>query len=159
MKSLFYLLRKAKLAWMSAFFCFFGATSSTKSRQGNSRVLFFLFVNVKPLFLGNGQNRVHPEARWPKPGTLFHASPRAPSYWPTPAQTRLWPDFKRVPPFWLLTPPSATRFQSHLPDYGRAICTLFIFLRAKKKRQVKSYIIVAPPQHDTLNCFLNVDSF
>ena len=23
--------------------------------------------------------------------------------------------------FWLLIPPSATRFQSHLPDYGRAI--------------------------------------
>ena len=25
----------------------------------------------------NGQNQVHPEARWPKPGTPFHASPRA----------------------------------------------------------------------------------
>ena len=48
--------------------------------------------------LSNGQNRVHPEARWPKPGTPLHASPRAPSYWPTPAQTRLWPNFKRVHP-------------------------------------------------------------
>ena len=105
MKSLFYLLRKAKLAWMSAFFCFFGATSSTKSRQGNSRVLFFLFVNVKPLFLSNGQNRVHPEARWPKPGTPFHTSPRAPSYWPTPAQTRLWPNLKRVHPILATHPP------------------------------------------------------
>ena len=47
---------------------------------------------------GNGRNRVHREARWPKPGTPFHASPRAPSYWPTPAQTRLWPNFKRVHP-------------------------------------------------------------
>ena len=44
----------------------------------------------------NGQNRVHPEARRPKPATPFHASPRAPSYWPTPAQTRLWLDLKRV---------------------------------------------------------------
>ena len=26
--------------------------------------------------MSNGQNRVHPEARWPKPGTPFHASPR-----------------------------------------------------------------------------------
>ena len=34
--------------------------------------------------------------------------------------------------FYLLTPPSTTRFQSHLPDCRRAICTLFIFLRAKK---------------------------
>ena len=48
--------------------------------------------------MSNGQNRVHPEARWPKPGTTFHASPRAPSYWPTPAQSRLWPNLKRVHP-------------------------------------------------------------
>ena len=61
--------------------------------------------------------------------------------------------------FWLLIPPSATRFQSHLPDYSRAVCTLFIFLRAKKIRQLKNYIIIAPPQHDTLRCFLDVDSF
>ena len=46
--------------------------------------------------MNNGQNREHPETRWPKPGTPFHASPGAPSYWPTPAQTRLWPNFKRV---------------------------------------------------------------
>ena len=46
--------------------------------------------------LRNGQNRVHPEAQWPKPGTPFHPSPGAPSYWPTPAQTRIWPNLKRV---------------------------------------------------------------
>ena len=61
--------------------------------------------------------------------------------------------------FCLLTPPLATRFQLHLTDYGRAICTLFIFLRAKKIRQLQNYIIIAPPQHDTLRCFLDVDSF
>ena len=53
----------------------------------------------------NGHNRVHPEARWPKPGTPFHASPRAPSYWPTPAQTRLWPSLKRVHPILATHPP------------------------------------------------------
>ena len=71
----------------------------------------------------DGQNRVHPEARWPKPGTPFHSSPRAPFYWSTPAQTRLWPNLKRVHPILATHPPSATRFQSHLPDYGRAIRT------------------------------------
>ena len=45
-----------------------------------------------------GQNRVHPEYRWPKPGTPFHPSPRALSHLPTPAQTRLWSNFKRVHP-------------------------------------------------------------
>ena len=57
------------------------------------------------LILSNGQNRVHPEARWPKPGTPFHASPRAPSYWPTPAQIRLWPNLKRVHPILPNHPP------------------------------------------------------
>ena len=108
----------------------------------------------------NGQNRVHPEARRPKPGAPFHASPRAPSYWPTPAQTPLWPNFKRVHPILATHPSSAARFQSHLPDYGRAICTFFIFLRAKKGHKLKNCnIIIVPPQHDTLRCFLDVDSF
>ena len=40
-----------------------------------------------------------------KPGTPFHASPRAPSYWPTPAQTRLWPNLKRVHPILATHPP------------------------------------------------------
>ena len=53
--------------------------------------------------------------------------------------------------FWLLIPPWATRFQSHLPDYGRATCTLVIFLRAKKIRQLKNY--------DTLRFILDVESF
>ena len=96
--------------------------------------------------LSNGQNRIHPEARWPNPGTPSHA-------------TRLWPDFKRVSLILATHPPSATRFQSHLPDYGRDICTVFTFLWAKKIRQLKNYIIIAPPQHDTLRCFLDVDSF
>ena len=56
-------------------------------------------------FLSNGQNRVHTDARWPKPGTPFHASPRAPSYWPTPAQTRLWANLKRVHPILDIHPP------------------------------------------------------
>ena len=58
-----------------------------------------------PFFRSNGQNRVHPEARWPKPGTPFHASPRAPSYWPTPAQTRVWANFKRAHPILAAHPP------------------------------------------------------
>ena len=63
------------------------------SSQGSHRPISFIRIKES-----NGQNRVHPEAQWPKPGTPLHASPRAPSYWPTPAQTRLWPNFKRVHP-------------------------------------------------------------
>ena len=62
----------------------------------------------------NGQNRVHPEARWPTPGTPFHASPRAPSYWPTPAQTRLWTNLKRVP----RPDPTLAEFGTGPPDSG-----------------------------------------
>ena len=40
-----------------------------------------------------------------KNGYTFHVSARAPSHWPTPAQTRLWPNFKRVHPI-LATHPS-----------------------------------------------------
>ena len=56
-------------------------------------------------FKSNGQSRVHPEARWPKQGIPFNAGPRAPSYWPTPAQTRLWPNLKRVHPILATHPP------------------------------------------------------
>ena len=62
-------------------------------------------LHSRHIILSNGQNRVHPEARWPKPGTPFHASPRAPFYWPTPAQTRLWPNFERVHPVLATHPP------------------------------------------------------
>ena len=62
-------------------------------------------LHSRHIILSNGQNRVHPEARWPKPGTPLHASPRAPSYWPTPAQTRHWPNFKRVHPILATHPP------------------------------------------------------
>ena len=65
-------------------------------------------------YLINGQNRVHPEAWWPKPGTPFHASPRAPSYWPTPAQTRLWTNLKRVP----RPDPTLAEFGTGPPDSG-----------------------------------------
>ena len=58
-----------------------------------------------PFIKSNGQNRVHPEVRWPEPGTPFHASPRPASYWPTPAQTRLWPNLKRVNPILATHPP------------------------------------------------------
>ena len=44
--------------------------------------------------------------------TPFHASPRAPSTWPTPAQTRLWPNFKRVHPILATHPPHP------LPDFN-----------------------------------------
>ena len=40
-----------------------------------------------------------------KPGTPSHASPRAPSYWPTPAQTPLWPSLKLVHPLLATHPP------------------------------------------------------
>ena len=53
----------------------------------------------------NGENRLHPKARWPKPGTPFHASSRAPSYWPTPAEIRLWSNLKRVHPILAAHPP------------------------------------------------------
>ena len=76
------------------------------------RFLFTMSYNN----MSNGQNRVHPKARWPKPGTPFHASPRAPSYWPTPAQTRLWPNFKRFHPI-LATHPSIGYPISITPTY------------------------------------------
>ena len=99
--------------------------------------------------MSNGQNRVPPSTLLPGRHLIGQRPPRPDSGRISNGSTR----------FWLLTPPSATRFQPHLTDYGRAICTLFIFLRAKKKRQVKSYIIVAPPQHDTPRFFLDVDPF
>jgi len=77
------------------------------SSQGSHRPISFIRIKES-----NGQNRVHPEAQWPKPGTPFHASPRAPSYWPTPAQTRLWPNFKRVHPILATHPPH------RLPDFN-----------------------------------------
>lgn len=70
--------------------------------------------------MSNGQKRVHPEGTRPKPGTLLAASRMAPSHWPTTAQPRSWPHFKRVHPILATHPPTATRFQSRLPDYGQA---------------------------------------
>ena len=94
----------------------------------------------------DGQNRVPPSTLVPGRHLIGQRPPRPDSGRISNGSTR----------FWLLTPPSATRFQSNLPDYGRAFCTLFIFLRAKKIRQPKNYTIIAPPQHDTLRCFLDV---
>ena len=71
--------------------------------------------------MSNGQNRVHPDARWPKPGTPFHASRRAPSYWPTPAQTRLWPSFKRVHPILATHPPIGYPISATHPPIGYPI--------------------------------------
>ena len=70
--------------------------------------------------MSNGQKRVHPEGTRPKPGTLVAASRMAPSHWPTTALPRSWPHFKRVHPILATHPPTATRFQSRLPDYGQA---------------------------------------
>ena len=109
--------------------------------------------------MSNGQNRVNSEARWPKSGTPFHPFPGRHLLSQRPPRPDSGRNSNGSTRFWLLIPPSATRFQSHLPDYGRAIRTLFILLRAKKIRQRKNYIIIAPPQHDTLRCFLDVDSF
>ena len=97
----------------------------------------------------DGQNRVPPSTLVPGRHLIGQRPPRPDSGRISNGSTR----------FWLRTPPSATRFLSHLPDYGCAICTLFTFLRAKRIRQLKNYIIIAPPQHDTLRCFLDVDSF
>ena len=81
------------------------------------RFLFTMSYNN----MSNGQNRVHPKARWPNrvpPSTLVpgrHLIGQRPS---RPDSSRISNGSTR---FWLLTPPAATRFQSHLPDYGRAI--------------------------------------
>ena len=77
-------------------------------------------MDLVGLFLSNGQKRVHPEGTRPKPGTLLPASPMAPSHWPTTVQPRSWPHFKRVHPILATHPPTATRFQSRLPDCGQA---------------------------------------
>ena len=53
------------------------------------------------LLWSNGQSRVVGH----KIGSPFHASPRASSYWPTPAQTRLWPNLKWVHPILAAHPP------------------------------------------------------
>ena len=59
----------------------------------------------------DGQNRVPPSTLVPGRHLIGQRPPRPDSGRISHGSTR----------FWLLTPPSATRFQSHLPDYGRAI--------------------------------------
>ena len=97
----------------------------------------------------DGQNKV-------PPSTLVPGRKRIGQRPPRPDSSRISNGSAR---FWLLTPPSTTRFQSHLPDYGRTICTLFIFSTSKKIHQLKNYIIIAPPQHGKRRFFLDVDSF
>ena len=58
----------------------------------------------------DGQKRVPPSTLVPGRHLIGQRPPRPDSGRISNASTR----------FWLLTPPSATRFQSHLPDYGRA---------------------------------------
>ena len=57
------------------------------------------------------QNRVPPSTQVPGRHLFGQRPPRPDSGRISNGSTR----------FWLLTPPSATRFQSYLPDYGRAI--------------------------------------
>ena len=57
------------------------------------------------------QNRVSPSTLVPGHHLIGQRPPR-------PDSGRIWNGSTR---FWLLLPPSATRFQSHLPDYSRAI--------------------------------------
>ena len=59
----------------------------------------------------DGQNRVPPSTLVPGCHLIGQRPPRPDSGRISNGSTR----------FWLLTPRSATRFQSHLPDYGRAI--------------------------------------
>ena len=59
----------------------------------------------------DGQNRVPPSALVPGRHLIGQRPPRPDSGRISNGSTR----------FWLLIPPSATRFQSHLPDFGRAI--------------------------------------
>ena len=59
----------------------------------------------------DGQNRVPPSTLVPGRHIIGQPPPRPDSGRISNGSTR----------FWLLIPPSATRFQSHLPDYGRAI--------------------------------------
>ena len=95
----------------------------------------------------DGQNRVPPSTIVPRCHLIGQRPPR--------------PDSGRItntdPPDSVYSPPIGYPI-SIIPDYGRAICTLFMFLRAKNIRQLKNYNIIAPPQHDTLRCFLDVDS-
>ena len=83
----------------------------------------------------DGQNRVPPSTLVPGRHLISQRPPRPDSGRISNGSTR----------FWLLTPPSATRFQSHLPDYGRVICTLFIFLRAKKYVSLKITLLSRLP--------------
>ena len=59
----------------------------------------------------DGQNRVPPSTLVPGRHLIGQRPPR-------PDYGRIWNGSTR---FWLLIAPSATRFQSHPPDYGRAI--------------------------------------
>ena len=59
----------------------------------------------------DGQNRVPPSTLVPGRHRIGQRPPR-----PDSGRIR-----NRSPRFWLLIPPSATRFQSHLPGYGRDI--------------------------------------
>ena len=59
----------------------------------------------------DGENRVPPSTLVPGRHLISQRPPR-------PDFGRIWNGSTR---FWLLIPPSATRFQSNLPDYGRDI--------------------------------------
>ena len=72
--------------------------------------------------MSNGQNRVHPEKpdgqNQVPPATLVPGRHLIGQRPPRPDSGRILNGSTR---FWLLIPPSATRFQSHLPDYDRVI--------------------------------------
>ena len=113
-------------------------TAKTKTTTTKTTTIQKVMAKIGYTQKPDGQNRVPPSTLVPGRHLIGQRPPR-PSGRFSNGSTR----------FWILTPPSATRFQSHLPDYGRAICALFIFLIAKKIRQLKNCIIIAPPQHDT----------
>ena len=80
-------------------------------RRKKADVSFWAMAKIGYTRKPDGQNRVPPSTLVPGRHLIGQRPPR-------PDSGRISNGSAR---FWLLIRPSATRFQSHLPDYGRAI--------------------------------------
>ena len=92
------------------------AVISAPAHEEKKRAMAKIGYMRKP----DGQKRVPPSTLVPGRHLIGQRPPR-------PASGRI---SNGSTPCWLLTPPSVTRLQSHLPDYGRVMFYCLILLRA-----------------------------
>ena len=86
-------------------------TTYTEPSNNPAYMLFTAVAKMGYTRKPDGQNRVPPSTLVPGRHLIGQRPPRPDTGRISNGSTR----------FWLLIPPSATRSQSHLPDYGRAI--------------------------------------